>query len=86
MHVMQALLYLAAVLLLALAAVGLVARVPGALLGAACAVLAFSLPVVTTLCSICRSGRIKVITSGSDWIFRMCVQCDGTPIDARNRK
>lgn len=48
-RVMQALLYLAAVLLLALAAVGLVARVPGALLGAACAVLAFSLPVVTAL-------------------------------------
>lgn len=46
MSLAQALLYLAAVLLLVLAALGVPARVSLALLGAACALLAFALPVV----------------------------------------
>jgi hypothetical protein len=46
MALAQALLYLAAILLLVLAAVGVPARVSLALLGAACALLAFSLPTI----------------------------------------
>jgi hypothetical protein len=42
----QALLYLAAILLLVLAALGIPARVSLALLAAACALLAFSLPAI----------------------------------------
>lgn len=42
----QALLYLAAILLLVLAALGVPARVSLALFAAACAVLAFSLPTI----------------------------------------
>lgn len=42
----QALLYLAAIALLVLAAVGLPVRVSLALLGAACALLAYSLPAI----------------------------------------
>lgn len=42
----QALLYIAALLLLVLAAFGVPARVSLALLGAACALLAFSLPAI----------------------------------------
>jgi hypothetical protein len=42
----QALLYLAAILLLVLAALGIPARVSLALLAAACALLAYSLPVI----------------------------------------
>ena len=43
----QALLYLAAIVLLVLAAVGVPARVSPALLGAACALLAFALPTIS---------------------------------------
>jgi hypothetical protein len=43
----QALLYIAALLLLVLAACGVPARVSLALLGAACALLAYSLPAVS---------------------------------------
>lgn len=46
MALAQALLYLAAVVLLVLAAFGVPARVSLALLGAACALLAFALPAV----------------------------------------
>lgn len=42
----QAILYLVAVILLAVAAFGVPARVSLALLGAACALLAFSLPTI----------------------------------------
>jgi hypothetical protein len=46
MALAQALLYLAALILLVLAAFGVPARVSLALLGAACALLAYSLPVI----------------------------------------
>lgn len=46
MHTLQAILYLAAVLLLVLAAIGIPARVSLALLAAACALLAYSLPAM----------------------------------------
>ncbi len=46
MQVLQAILYLIAVVLLALAAFGVPARISLALLGAACALLAFSLPAM----------------------------------------
>lgn len=46
MAILIALLYLAAVILLVLAALGVTARVSLALLGAACALLAFSLPAI----------------------------------------
>lgn len=46
MHTLIAILYLAAVILLVLAAVGIPARISLALLGAACALLAFSLPAM----------------------------------------
>jgi hypothetical protein len=46
MLVAQALLYLAAVVLIVLAAFGVPARVSLALLGAACALLAYTLPVL----------------------------------------
>jgi len=45
----QAVLYLAAVLLLVLAALGVNARVSPGMLGAACALLAYSLPTVAAL-------------------------------------
>lgn len=48
MKVAVALLYLAAVLLIVLAGCGVPARVSLALLGAACALLAFSLPAIQT--------------------------------------
>ena len=46
MNVFRALLFLAAVLLIVLAACGLQSRVSLALLGAACALLAYSLPTI----------------------------------------
>lgn len=46
MKVVVAILYLLAVLLITLAAFGVPARVSLALLGAACALLAFSLPAI----------------------------------------
>lgn len=46
MATLQAVLYIAAVVLLVLAAFGVPARVSLALLGAACALLAFSLPTI----------------------------------------
>jgi hypothetical protein len=48
MHLLQAILYLAAVVLLVLAAIGVNARVSLALLGAACALTAHALPAITT--------------------------------------
>lgn len=45
----QAVLYIAAVVLIVAAALGIPARVSLALLGAACFVLAYALPVVATL-------------------------------------
>jgi hypothetical protein len=47
MAAVQAILYLIAVVLLAVAAFGVPARVSFALLGAACALLAFSLPAIS---------------------------------------
>ncbi len=47
MSTAQALLYLAAIVLLVLAAFGVPARVSLALIGAACALLAFALPAIT---------------------------------------
>ncbi len=49
MNVFRALLYLAAVLLLVLAACGVQSRVSLALLGAACALLAYALPTIEAL-------------------------------------
>jgi len=46
MATLQAVLYIAAVVLLVLAAFGVPARVSLALLGAACALLAYSLPAI----------------------------------------
>lgn len=48
MALFQAILYIAAVLLLTLAAFGVPARISLALLGGACALLAYALPVVTS--------------------------------------
>lgn len=49
MAAFRAILYIAAVLLLVLAACGVQSRVSLALLGAACALLAFALPTVVAL-------------------------------------
>lgn len=49
MGTIQAILYIAAVLLLVLAAFGVPARVSLALLGTACALLAYALPTITAL-------------------------------------
>jgi hypothetical protein len=49
MGTIQAILYLIAVVLVALAAFGIPARVSLALLGAAAALLAYALPVITAL-------------------------------------
>jgi hypothetical protein len=49
MHTIQALLYLVAIVLIALAAFGIPARISLALLGADLALLAYTLPVITTL-------------------------------------
>ena len=49
MGTLQAILYIAAVILIALAAFGIPARVSLALLGAATALLAYTLPTITTL-------------------------------------
>jgi hypothetical protein len=49
MALSQAILYLAAVILLVLAAFGIPARVSLALLGAATALLAYALPAITSL-------------------------------------
>jgi small-conductance mechanosensitive channel len=46
MQLLQAILYIAAVVLIALAAFGVPARVSLALLGAGCALLAYALPVM----------------------------------------
>lgn len=48
MAVLTAILYLAAIILIVLAAIGVNARVSLALLGAACALTAHSLPAITT--------------------------------------
>lgn len=47
MLLLQAILYITAVVLLVLAAFGIPARVSLALLGAACALLAYTLPTIT---------------------------------------
>lgn len=47
MLLLQAILYIAAVVLIVLAAFGIPARVSLALLGAACALLAYTLPTIT---------------------------------------
>jgi hypothetical protein len=49
MALLQAILYLTAVVLIGLAAFGIPARVSLALLGAAAALLAYALPVITAL-------------------------------------
>lgn len=49
MPAFRAILYIAAVLLLVLAACGVQSRVSLALLGAACALLAYALPTITAL-------------------------------------
>jgi hypothetical protein len=49
MGTLQAILYITAVVLIALAAFGIPARVNLALLGAACALLAYALPTITAL-------------------------------------
>lgn len=49
MGTLQAILYLAAVVLLVVAAFGVPARVSFPLLAAACALLAYALPVITAL-------------------------------------
>lgn len=49
MGTLQAILYIAAVILIALAAFGVPARVSLALLGAATALLAYALPAITAL-------------------------------------
>lgn len=49
MHTLQAVLYIIAVVLLAVAAFGVPARVSLALLGAATALLAYALPAITAL-------------------------------------
>jgi hypothetical protein len=46
MHLWQAVLYIVAVALLVLAGIGVTSRFSLALLGAACALLAFALPVI----------------------------------------
>lgn len=49
MALIQAILYIAAIILIALAAAGIPARVSLALLGAACALLAYALPAITAI-------------------------------------
>jgi hypothetical protein len=48
MHILQAILYIAGVILIVLAAFGIPSRVSLALLGAGLALLAYTLPVITT--------------------------------------